>query len=95
MEQDIAYGINVVRQKYSKDSNFKGKPLFLKCCKKCSHSGHSISTCPDKRYKKPLDKSNLRKQIFNQAMKVNQNLPNKQVTSNNMTGNPLLFSHRS
>ena len=28
-------------------------------------------------------------------MKGNQNLPNKQVTSNNMTGKPLPFSHRS
>ena len=28
-------------------------------------------------------------------MKGNQNLPNKQVASNNMTGKPLPFSHRS
>ena len=28
-------------------------------------------------------------------MKGNQNLPNKQITSNNMTGKPLSFSHRS
>ena len=34
MEQDIAHGINVVRHKYSNDPNFKGKPLFLKFCKK-------------------------------------------------------------
>ena len=33
MEQDIAHGINVVRQKYTNDPNFKGKPLFLKFCK--------------------------------------------------------------
>ena len=26
MEQDIAYGINVVRHMYSNDPNFKGKP---------------------------------------------------------------------
>ena len=43
MEQDIAYGINVVRHKQSNDPNFKVKPLFLKYCKK-------ISTCPEKRY---------------------------------------------
>ena len=42
MEQDIAHGINVVRRKYSKDPIFIGKPLFLKFCKKCSRSGHSI-----------------------------------------------------
>ena len=55
MEQDIARGINVVRQKYSNDPNCKGKPLFLKFCKECSRSGHSIFTCYDKRYTKPLE----------------------------------------
>ena len=34
MEQDIPHGLNVVRHKYSNDPNFKGKPLFLKFCKK-------------------------------------------------------------
>ena len=48
MEQDIAYENNVVRQKYSNDPNFKGKPIFLKFCKKKSRRGHSISTCPKK-----------------------------------------------
>ena len=95
MEQDIAHGINVVRHKYSNDPNFKGKPLFLKFCKKCSRSGHSISTCPDKRYTKPIDKLKFQKQTFNQAMKGNQNLPNRQITSNNMTGKPLPFSYCS
>ena len=38
MEHDIAHGINVVRHKYSNDPNFKGKPLFLKLCKKNSRS---------------------------------------------------------
>ena len=59
MEQDIAHGINVVPHKYSNDPNLNGKPLFLKFCKKCSRSGHSISTCPDKRYTKPVDKPNF------------------------------------
>ena len=92
MEQDVAHGINVVRHKYSNDPNFKGKQVFLEFYKKFSRSGHSISTCPDKR---SLDKPNFQKQNFNQAMKDNQNLPNRKVTSNNMTGKPLPFSHRS
>ena len=95
MEQDIAHRMNVVRQKYSNDTNFKGKPLFLKFCKNCSRSGHSNSTCPEKRYTKPLDKPNFQTQSFNQAMKGNQNLPNRQVTSTNMTTKQLPFSHRS
>ena len=46
MEQHIVQGINVLRHKYSDNPNFKLKTLFLKFCKKCSRSGHSISTCP-------------------------------------------------
>ena len=84
MEQDIASGINVVRHKYSNDPIVKGKLLFIQFCKKkCPRSGHIISTCPDKIYAKSLDKPNFQKQTFNQAMKRNQDLPNKQVTSNN------------
>ena len=33
MDQDIAHGINIVRNKYSNDPNFKRKPLSLKLCK--------------------------------------------------------------
>ena len=80
MEQDIAYGINLAQQKYSNDPNFKGKLLFLNFCRKCSQSEHSFSTCPEKRYVKLLEKSSFRKRTFNQAMKGNPNLPNKQVT---------------
>ena len=49
MEYDIAHGVNVVQHKYSNDPSFRGKPLFLNYCKKCSRSGHSISTRPEKR----------------------------------------------
>ena len=95
MEQDIAHGINVVRHKYTNEPNFKGNPLFLKFCKKCSGSGHSISTCPEKRCTKPLEKPNFQKKTFNQAMKGNQNLPNRQNTSNKMTSKPLPFAYLS
>ena len=76
-EQNFSHGINVVRHRFSKGPNFKGKPLFLNCCKECSRSGHIFSTCPEKRYAKPCDKPNFQKQTFNQAMKGNQNLPNR------------------
>ena len=92
MEQDIAHGINVVRHKYSNDPNFKGKPLSQNSAKNVHVQ--DFSTCPEKMYTKPLDKPNFQKQIFNQAMKCNQNLPNRQVSSKNMTGKPLPFSHR-
>ena len=68
---------------------------MLKFCKKYSRSGHSISTCPDERCAKQLNKPYFQKHTFNQAKKGNQNLPNKQITSNNMTGKPLPFPYRS
>ena len=71
MEQNIAYGINVVQHRYSNESKFKGKPLFLKFCKLCSRSGHSLSTFPEKSYTKPNDQPNFQKQNFSQAMKIN------------------------
>ena len=95
MEHDITQGISVVQHKYANNPNFKGKPLFLKFCKKCSRSGQNISICVDKRYTKHIEKPSFQKHIFNQAMKGNQTLPNKQVTLNKMTDKPLQFSHRS
>ena len=65
MEQDTVRGINVVQHKFSNDPNLKEKPLFLKLCEKGSRSGHSISTCPEKRYTKSLEKPNFQKKIFN------------------------------
>ena len=82
MEHDIAHGVNVVRLKYSNDPNFKEKPHFLKFCKKILPSGHRNSSCPDKRQPTPLENPNFHKKIFNQAMKGNQNLPNKPPSRN-------------
>ena len=72
-----------------------GSPLFLKFCKQFLRSGHSISTCPDKKCTKPQDKPNFQKQTFYQPMKAKQNIPYKKVTSNIMTGKQLPFSYRS
>ena len=69
MEQDIAYGINVIQHKYTNIPNFKRKPLFLKFCNKCSQLGHSIFTHPVKRYMKSLEKPDIQMQTFNKAMK--------------------------
>ena len=63
--------------------------------KNCAQSGHSISTRPEKRYRKPVEKCNVQKQTFNQATKGNQKLPNKPVTSNIMTGKLLPLPYRS
>ena len=63
--------------------------------KKCSRSVHSISICPDKQYTKPIEKLNFQKQTFDQAIKGNQNLSNKQVASNKKTGKLLALPYRS
>ena len=70
MEQDIAQGINLVLHKYSNDPNFKGKLLFLNFCRKCSRSGHNISTCPEKRHTKPLDKPNFKNKLLTKQGEV-------------------------
>ena len=54
-----------------------------------------MSNCHEKRCTKTLDKPSFQKQTFNQAMKIYQSLPNKQVTSNNMNGKPLSFPYHS
>ena len=44
---------------------------------------------------KTLEKSNFQQQTFNRAIKGNQNLPIKQITSNSMTGKQIPFSYHS
>ena len=42
MEQDIACGVNFVRHKYSNETIFEGKPLFLKFCEKKVHNQDTV-----------------------------------------------------
>ena len=76
---------------YEKNLNFKGKPSFKKWCNYCQRYGRSIAEFRQKqqdnqnkpqKYKEP-NKS------FYQYMKKDQNLPNKNIHSNNSSGKPL------
>ena len=83
---------------FEKNPNFEGKPSFNKWCNYCRRYGHSIAECRQKqqdnqnkpqKYKEP-NKS------FYQYMKKDQNLPNKNIHSNNSSAKPLpTSSHHS
>ena len=88
---DLNEKITETLKTYEKNPNFKGKPSFKKWCNYCQRYGHSTAECRQKqqdnqnkpqKYKEP-NKS------FYQYMKKDQNLPNKNVHSNNSSGKPL------
>ena len=88
-DTDLVEKITEILNIYEKHPNFKGKPSFKKWCNYCRRYGHSISECRQKqqdnqnkpqKYKEP-NKS------FYQYMKKDQNLPNKNVYSNNSSEN--------
>ena len=88
---DLTEKITDILNIYEKNPNFKGKLSFKKWCNYCRRCGHSIAECRQKqqdnqnkpqKYKEP-NKS------FYQYMKKDQNLPNKNIFSNNSSGKPL------
>ena len=90
-DTDLIEKITEILNIYEKHPNFKGKPSLKKWCNYCRRYGHSISECRQKqqdnqnkpqKYKEP-NKS------FYQYMKKHQNLPNKNIYSNNSSGKPL------
>ena len=90
-DADLTEKITEILNIYEKNPNFKGKPSFKKWCNYCRRYGHSIGECRQKqqdnqnkpqKYKEP-NKS------FYQYMKKDQNLPNKNIHSNNSSGKPL------
>ena len=85
-EQDIAHGINVVRYKNSIDQNLKGKPLFLKFCKKKNvHNQDTVFPLAlTNDTQNHLINLTSKNKFVNQAMRGNQSLPNKHVTTNNV-----------
>ena len=91
---DLTEKITKILNIYEKNPNFKGKPSFKKWCYYCRRYRHSIAKCRQKqqdnqnkqqKYKEP-NKS------FYQYMKKDQNLPNKNIHSNNSSGKPLPYN---
>ena len=89
---DLSEKITEILSIYKSNSNFKSEPSFKKWCKYCRRHGHSISACRQKQqdnHNKP-QKHKAPNKSFYQYMKKDQNLPNKNVHSNNSSGNSLL-----
>ena len=75
---------------YEKNSNFKGKPFFKKRCNFCRRYGHSIAECREKQQDNQMKPQKYKEtnKSFYQYMKKDQNLPNKNIHSNNSSGKP-------
>ena len=88
---DLTEKITEVLNIYEKNPNFKGKPSFKKWCNYCQKYGHSIAECRQKKQdnqNKPQKYKEPNKSFY-QYMKKYQNLPNKNIHSNNSSGKPL------
>ena len=88
---DISAKITEILNIYEKNPNYKDKPSFKKWCNYCRRYGHSIAECRQKQQdnqNKP-QKQKEPNQSFYQYMKKDQNLPNKNIISNNSSGKPL------
>ena len=90
-DTDLVEKINEILNIYEKHPNFQGKPSFKKWCHYCRRYGHSISECRQKQQdnqNKPEKYKELNKSFY-QYMNKDQNLPNKNVYSNNSSGKPI------
>ena len=88
---DLIEKITEILNIYEKNPNFKGKPSFKKWCNYCRRYGHSIAECRQKQQdnqNKPQKHKEPNKSFY-QYMKKDQNLPNKNIHSNNSSGKPL------
>ena len=90
--------LNGINNTYDR-KNFKGRPKFALFCSYCSSHGHTKGRC----FKRPQreQQSKPRERSFYGQMRNNQNLPNRQITSNNVNGrqlpstSPVYCNHRS
>ena len=90
-EIDRSEKITEILNIFERNPNYKGKPSFKKWCNFCRRYGHSISECRQKQQdnqKKPPKQKEPNKSFY-QYMKKDQNLPNKNIHSNNSSGKPL------
>ena len=88
---DLTEKVTEILNIYEKNSNFKGKPSFKKWCNYCRRYGRSIADCRQKQQdnqNKPQKYKDPNKSFY-QYMKKDQNLPKKNIHSNNSSGKPL------
>ena len=90
-DTDLIETITEILNIYERNPNFKGKPSFKKWCNYCQRFGHSKAECRQKQkdnQNKPQKQKEPNKS-FNQYMKKDQNLPNKNIYNNNSSGKPI------
>ena len=90
-DTDLIEKITEILNIYERHPNFKGKPSFKKWCNYCRRNGHSIAEYRQKQQdnqNKPQKHKEPNK-AFYQYIKKDQNLPNKNIYSNNSSGKPL------
>ena len=82
-EGAISNVLNAINNTYDR-KNFKGRPKFALFCSYCSSHGHTKG----RSFKKPRQESITRQKerSFYGHMRNNQNLPNRQIDSNNVDG---------
>ena len=89
-DTDLIEKITEILNIYERNPNFKGKPSFKKWCNYCRRYGHSIAECRQKQQdnqNKPQKHKKSNKSYYH-YMKKDQNLPNKNIYSNNSSGKP-------
>ena len=90
-DADLSEKITEILNIYEKNPNFKIKPSFKKWCNYCRRYGHSIAECRQIQQDNQNEpqKYKERNKVFYKYMKKDQNLPNKNIHSNNSSGKPL------
>ena len=97
-EDAVCNVLNGINNTYDR-KNFKGRPKFALFCSYCSSHGHTKGRC----FKRPQreQQNKPRERSFNGHTRNNQNLPNRQISSNNVNGrqltstSPVYSNHRS
>ena len=97
-EDSVCNVLNGIKNTYDR-KNFKGSPKFALFCIYCSSRSHTKGRC----FKRPQreQQSKPRERSFYGHMRNNQNLPNRQINSNNVNGrqlpstSPVYSNHRS
>ena len=91
LDVDLSEKITEILNIYERNPNWKGKPSFKNWCNYCRRYGHSISECRQKQQDNQNNRPKHKEpnKSFYQYMKKDQNLPNKNVSSNNSSGKPL------
>ena len=78
--------VNVINKTYDR-KNFKGRHKFALFCSYCSSHGHTKGRCLKRSRRESITRPN--EKSIHGHMRINQNLPNRKIDSNNVDGQQL------